>query len=135
VFNCSACTDDPYGVCGYPTCSSYTCGQAYDNGVGCATCKTCSSGSCSSFVPYGIKGLNCTGLHYGCSGTGTCIYSPCSYCNYVAPTAGNNCTTTCANGGWCACCGACTSGECTTYTCSSIAPGSIVWCLCRGWTF
>ena len=54
VFNCQSCTDDPYGVCGYPICSDYSCSQAYNNGVYCAynghdndaTNYYCSSGSC-----------------------------------------------------------------------------------------
>jgi len=76
VFNCQTCPDT-YGVCGHPTCSSYACGNAYDNGVACATCKTCSSGSCSVFVPAGSTGLNCTAAHYRCNGSGGCT-APCT---------------------------------------------------------
>jgi len=46
AFDCTTCPDT-YDVCGHPTCSSYTCGNAYDDGVHCATCKVCSNGDCS----------------------------------------------------------------------------------------
>jgi len=71
AFNCQSCPDT-YGVCGHSTCSSYSCGNAYDNGVACATCKTCSSGSCSAFVSSGSTGLNCTAACYRCNGAGLC---------------------------------------------------------------
>ncbi len=71
VFNCQSCPDT-YGVCGHPTCSSYTCGNAYSNGVACSTCHTCSSGSCTAHVAAGSTGLNCTATHYRCDGGGGC---------------------------------------------------------------
>jgi len=91
AFNCQSCPDT-YGVCGHPTCSSYSCGNAYDNGVQCATCKACSSGNCISAVTtnwgagtfgcaagatndpnrcYGGSCINCGGWGYG----GYCWYS------------------------------------------------------------
>jgi len=71
VFNCTTCTSDPYGVCGHPICSSYTCSQAYDNGATCATCKTCSNGACTSFTAIGAQDASCNGCSY-CSGGGGC---------------------------------------------------------------
>jgi len=85
VFNCQSCPDT-YGVCGYPTCSSYTCGNAYSNGVACSTCHICSSGSCTGHVLAGSTGLNCTALHYRCDGLGACtnpITTTCKYDDYV----------------------------------------------------
>ena len=101
VFNCTTCTSDPYGVCGHPTCSSYTCTQAYDNDVACSTCHTCSSGSCTAHVAVGVTGLNCTATHYRCDGNGTCTAPQNSGCAYSGTSS---CTTYCAakpNVGWC----------------------------------
>ena len=102
VFNCITCTDDPYGVCGHPICSSYTCGQAYDNGVACATCKTCTSGSCSSFVAAGVTGLNCTATHYRCDGAGNCTApttNTCTTCGGTQYTCTVRCVTLCGYAG------------------------------------
>ena len=46
AFNCQLCPDT-YGVCGYPTCGTYTCGNtAYNDGTNCGTNKWCYSASC-----------------------------------------------------------------------------------------
>jgi len=84
VFNCSTCTDDPYGLCGHPTCSSNTCGFAFDNGAGCTTCKTCYNGGCTEFVPLAVTGLNCTADHYRCDGAGACISPSYKVCTPIA---------------------------------------------------
>ena len=127
VFNCTSCTSDPYGVCGHPICSSYTCSQAYDNGVQCATCKKCSNGSCTP-VPAGTSGYGCTATHYRCNGSGSCT-APCdpdcycqtnsgsnqSYCEGLASSCGTGstaaygCAGTCtyrsgSSPGWISCC-------------------------------
>ena len=104
VFNCGTCTDDPYGLCGHPTCSSYTCGQAYDNGVYCALCKSCSSGSCVN-VAAGTSGYGCTATHYRCNGTGSCT-APCSgqVCVHLEGWGTSmSATGVCQWGGYCAC--------------------------------
>jgi len=84
VFNCSTCTDDPWGLCGYPTCSSNTCGTAFDNGAGCTTCKSCYNGGCTEFVPLGVAGLNCTAAHNRCDGEGACISPSHKACTGIA---------------------------------------------------
>ena len=94
-FNCTSCTSDPYGVCGHPTCSSYSCGNAYDNGVACSTCHTCSSGSCSAHVPAGSTGLNCTATHYRCDGSGNCTAPTGTICIFVNYTT-TSCSSKCA---------------------------------------
>ena len=96
AFNCSTCPDT-YGVCGTPTCSSYTCGNAYDNGVACATCKTCSSGSCSAFVPAGSTGLNCTATHYRCNGSGGCTAPAAATTVCIGNDCCHTCTQACAS--------------------------------------
>jgi len=94
VFNCTSCLTDPYGVCGHPICSSYTCGQAYDDGTACATCKTCTSGSCTTFVTAGTTGLNCTATHYRCDGVGGCT-APCSSTRACATRVATTCSASC----------------------------------------
>jgi len=106
VFNCSSCPDT-YGLCGYPTCSSYTCGNVPENGVACATCKTCSSGTCSIFVANGLTGLNCTATHYRCNGSGGCT-APCGanvnqvggYITTYGGTAASICASYCSCVNW-----------------------------------
>jgi len=98
VFNCTTCTDDPYGVCGHPICSSYTCAQVYDNGVACSTCHTCSSGSCTAHVPAGSTGLNCTATHYRCDGSGNCT-APTHEACFNCPCPGKSFTNVCASYG------------------------------------
>ena len=127
-FNCSTCTDDPYGVCGHPTCSSYTCDQAYDNGTACATCKTCSSGSCSAYVPAGTTGLNCTATHYRCNGGGACT-APCGGYTYFC-TNDSNCT----GGASCAGLGQCASVSCVIGGCSMTTP-PYHQTICLGWQY
>jgi len=100
VFNCQSCPDT-YGACGYPTCSSYTCGNAYSNGVYCA-----------------YNGYNNGATNYYCS-NGACLCTSSSYtsspdgkdnnCNGTKDEAictrgsvSNNfgCNLDCANAGW-----------------------------------
>jgi len=102
VFNCQSCPDDPYGVCGHPTCSSYTCGTAYDNGVACSTCHTCSSGFCTAHVSAGSTGLNCTATHYRCDGAGGCTAPTSTICE-TAYTATMSGTSACAAAGYDGC--------------------------------
>jgi len=97
IFNCQSCPDT-YGVCGHPTCSSNSCGNAYDNGVACATCKTCSSGSCSVNVPAGSTGLNCTATHYRCDGNGNCTAPLTLTCVGNSYCTGNTCAAQCVQG-------------------------------------
>ena len=103
AFDCTTCPDT-YDVCGHPTCSSYTCGNAYDNGVQCATCKMCSSGSCVN-VAAGTSGYGCTATHYRCNGTGSCT-APCSgqVCVHLEGWGTSmSATGVCQWGGYCAC--------------------------------
>jgi len=117
AFNCQSCPDDPYGVCGHPTCSSYTCDTAYDNGAGCDTCHTCLVGACTEYAQVGTKGSNCTATHYACDGTGNCV-NPCS-----------SSTAACFYGGYSWSCNS-PYGGCAThgYCGSHCAGGSIAGC-------
>ena len=48
VFNCSTCVNDPNGLCGEPSCSSYTCGNTvYGNLTSCGSGNYCYSGVCT----------------------------------------------------------------------------------------
>jgi len=125
VFNCQSCPDT-YGACGYPTCSSYTCGNAYSNGVYCAyngynngaTNYYCSSGSClctSSSYTLAADGKDndCDGTIDETTATTTCIYAASSQwstaCNAV------NGTFVCCHC-YSSCAGTCYSGsECSMY--------------------
>jgi len=130
VWNCQACTDDPYGVCGHPTCSSYSCGSAYDNGVYCAyngrdnnaTNYYCSSGSCLCTSSSGTssrdgKDNDCDGTVDECAATGTrnTGYSSaschCDTCDYSVSTGG------CVGGPPTMCNGYCGASGCLSRGC------------------
>ena len=95
VWNCQACSDT-YGVCGHPTCSSNSCGNAYDNGVYCAynghnngaTNYYCSSGSCLCTSSAGTSSPD--GKDNNCNGTkDEIVTTPASYgiiCDYMCTT-------------------------------------------------
>lgn len=146
-FSCTSCTDDPYGVCGHPICSSYTCDQAYDDGGTCATCKTCSSGSCVN-VDAGTSGYGCTtGDHYRCDGEGNCT-APCketfSLCVTYDFTTGGSCAySTAESHGLCQCQ---TSNNCLytnstcqtcsgTHTCCCSWPSCSYYCKCDDYLY
>ena len=143
VFNCSSCPDT-YGVCGHPTCSSYTCGNAYDNGVACSTCHTCSSGSCTAHVPAGSTGLNCTAAHYRCDGSGNCT-RPCG--SSILCTAGSYskaCFAVCRDDGPnCGCVNCYYNSGCTSIiypdrgtACPyGSSDGNPIWCGCVGYLY
>jgi len=132
VFNCTSCTSDPYGVCGHPTCSSYTCGQAYDNGVYCSTCHYCSSGSCSAHYAAGYYGAGCTAAHYRCDGGGNCTAPYTETCtNLTSATCDYTCT---ANYGSTAICiqGWNTAG---CYGTPVWCGSAWIYCFCRIYTY
>ena len=138
VFNCSSCPDT-YGLCGYPTCSSYTCGNVPESGAACATCKTCSSGTCSAFVPNGSTGLNCTALHYRCDGSGGCTAPQCNFCPQC--TAGVSCESKCSAGGYLSCVGGfqrvsftCAQGV-AQYNCTYTNYDTSFSCVCKGYCY
>jgi len=151
VFNCQSCPDT-YGVCGYPTCSGYTCGNGYDNGVACSTCHTCSSGACTVHVAAGNTGLNCTATHYRCDGGGNCT-APGSgtYTRKAVFLANTNpgptCSTVCADNDYHSCYGmeAWLYGNlqpicdwmCTTYTLTYFGTpsGHTCGCACYPWLY
>ena len=136
AFNCSTCPDT-YGLCGHPTCSSYTCGQAYDNGAACSTCHTCSSGSCTVHVPAGSTGMNCTAAHYRCDGAGNCTAPTTTACIYggISSETGTN---MCVRLGYDGCSVRTVYRTDCTYTnigCGTVTTSDYLVALCWSWTY
>jgi len=132
VFNCQSCPDT-YGVCGHPTCSSYSCGNAYDNGVYCSTCHYCSSGSCSGHYAAGYYGAGCTASHYRCDGNGNCT-APYGADVCLSNPVFTSCNTTC---GARPCVGMYVVPACAYYfdNCAANYRGEVMNCLCKEYLY
>jgi len=134
VFNCTSCTTDPYGVCGHPICSAYTCSQAYDNGICCAQCHYCSSGSCSAHYYTGYVGCGCTYEHHYCE-DGSCNEQWTVACVKFTNPGNMACTLWCPMQGYGRCFYHSTSASCGTNNGNCDYVFETGYCACKEYTF
>jgi len=120
AYNCQTCPDS-FGVCGDPTCTSYSCGNAaYVAGTDCGgLCQSCNgAGSCVNTASGSDYQNECPGAF------GTCAGANCNgagACQYLA--AGQQS------------CGACNYCTGSSFSCSNVASGSDPYNVCTAsWT-
>ena len=144
--------------------NSYACGYYTSGDANCPICQTCvgtTSGDCLNYAAY-TEDVGCTTACHGCSGgscinipdasqdtwgtnlcntvhnrctTGVCTTATCTGNTCVTRVAGQSCTTTCANAGYCGC--YCILASNCSSTCQTAQCGlqDQPKCLCQGWTY